>query len=65
MAIFMEQHNRKQREILQNVPGKTGIGPGAAADFKCGHQKPRPMQEHINARDAKQVNRALAHARHR
>ena len=64
VAEFMKRHNQKQRQILQHVPGERGIVSFPALDFKRCHQKPGPMQEHINSRKTKKANRSLARAWH-
>jgi hypothetical protein len=60
----MQHHNEKERQILQHVPGERGIAFGPVADFKRRDQKPRPMQEQINPREAEQMDRPLAFACH-
>ena len=59
MAKLVEHHDKKQRQILEHVPGDGGILSRSAADFKGGHQKPGPMQEQINSGEAEQANRPL------
>jgi hypothetical protein len=54
----MQEHNKKERQILQHVPGYGGINLRSVADFERREQKPVPMQVHINPREAEQVNAA-------
>src|SRR5438093_13748784 len=61
----MMKHTKKQRQILQDVPGERGVAPGSVVDFDHGNQKPGPMQEQINPGDTKQVDRPLTKAGHR
>jgi len=59
----MQEHNEKERQILEHVPGYGGISFRSAADFKRREQKPGPMQVHINAREMEQMD-ASAPASH-
>jgi hypothetical protein len=59
----MQEHNEKERQILERVPGYGGISLGSAADFKRREQKPGPMHVHIDARETDQMD-ALAPAFH-
>ena len=52
MAKFMKGHDEKQRQIFENIPADRRIASRPAVDFKHRHQKPGPMQEDINSREA-------------
>jgi hypothetical protein len=48
----MHQHDQKQRQILQDVPGDGGVPALPALNFVCGHYEPGPMQEEIDSGEA-------------
>ena len=56
VSILMQQHDQEQRQILQHVPGKRPILSRPALDLHHRHQKPRPVQEDIHSRKAKQTD---------
>jgi len=64
MTKLMECHDQKQGEILEDVPSNRRVTSVMALDFICRHQKPGPMQEHIDPFDLEQANRSLAAGGH-
>jgi hypothetical protein len=64
MAELVEQNDQEQGKILQHVPGDGGVSSAAALDYVYGQEKPGPMQENIDSREAKEANRPLTRTGH-
>jgi hypothetical protein len=56
MSELMQQHNQKQRQILQHVPGDRGITSFSNLDFVRGHHEPGPMEKYIDSGETKKVD---------
>jgi hypothetical protein len=53
----MQQDDGKQSNVFQNVPREGLIAAGARVDFNQSDQKPRPVENNLNASKIKQVKR--------
>jgi len=59
MAEFVQQHDRKQRQILGHVPAKRCVSTIPGIDLENRNDKPRPMQKHVNSGKTEQADRTL------
>jgi hypothetical protein len=59
VAEFVRQHNQKQRQILQCAPDDRGVPALPVLDFNDGDEKPGPMQEYVNSRNAAKMDGTL------
>jgi hypothetical protein len=53
----MQQHNQKQRQILQRVPSNGAVPASAHLDFDERNEKPGPMQKDVDSGNVEQMNR--------
>jgi hypothetical protein len=65
MAELMQEHNTKQRQILDDIPRYRLISINLAHDLEVGDYKPGPMQINLDADDAKQRKGAGSGVIHR
>lgn len=49
MPELMKSDDKKQRQILDYVPGDRRVTAPARTDFKRGYNKPGPMQKDIDS----------------
>src|SRR5438309_2256431 len=64
MPELVKRDNEEESQILRYVPCDRRVASSSCTDFECRHNKPRPVQKDINSRETKQLEGALASARH-
>ena len=57
MAEFVQQDDREQRQVLENVPDDGTVSALASLNLERGDEEPGPVQIDIDSLDAEETDR--------